>query len=70
MQRLNQFILVTVLVCLAIVMVQNTQIISFRFLNWTYGVAQLLLVLIVFIVGFLAGFLVAKWPRKQPDDLA
>lgn len=70
MNRVKQILLVVVLVLLAIVMVQNAQPVKFRFLNWQYDVSQLLLVLIVFVLGFLSGFAVAKWPRREPDDTA
>lgn len=68
MQKVKQFILMVMLIMLLIVMVQNHAPIQFRFLNWTYTVSQLLVVLIVFVVGFLAGFATAKWPRRKRDD--
>ncbi|HEU4364938.1 MAG TPA: lipopolysaccharide assembly protein LapA domain-containing protein [Candidatus Krumholzibacteria bacterium] len=70
MNRVKQILLIAVLMLLVVVMVQNAQPVKFRFLNWTYDVSQLLLVLIVFVVGFLSGFAVAKWPRRKQDDLA
>jgi len=68
MVRVRQALTLIVLVLLIIVMVQNAQPVKFRFLNWTYDVSQLLLVLIVFTIGFLSGFGTAKWPRRRRDD--
>jgi len=54
-----------------IVMVQNAQPITFRFLNWSYQVSQLLLVAIVLVLGFLGGFVTAWVPRRNhraPDE--
>lgn len=68
MNRVKQVLLIVVLVLLLIIMVQNAQPVKFRFLNWTYDVSQLLLVLIVFALGFLGGFAIAKWPRRKQDD--
>ena len=64
--RTVKIILFVVLATLAIiVMVQNAQPITFRFLNWSYQVSQLLLVVIVLVLGFLGGF-VATWvPRRS-----
>lgn len=70
MNRVKQVFLITVILLLVVVMVQNAQPVQFRFLNWTYDVSQLLLVLIVFAVGFLSGFAVAKWPRRPRHDTA
>jgi hypothetical protein len=48
-----------------ILMVQNAQPITFRFLNWSYQVSQLLLVAIVLVIGFLGGFISAKLMRSS-----
>ncbi len=68
MQRVKQVLLIIILVLLIIVMVQNAAPVQFHFLNWTYDVSQLLLVLIVFAVGFLGGFVTAKWPKRKAED--
>jgi uncharacterized integral membrane protein len=70
MVRVRQVLTMIVLILLIIVMVQNAQPVQFRFLNWTYDVSQLLLVLIVFVVGFVSGFGTAKWPRRKQDDFS
>jgi hypothetical protein len=53
-----------------IMMIQNAQPITFRFLNWSYQVSQLLLVTIVLVLGFLAGYITAKLPRRSKDPMA
>jgi uncharacterized integral membrane protein len=59
-------VIAIILILLAIiVMVQNAQPITFRFLNWNYQVSQLLLVAIVLVLGFLIGFLTAYVPRRK-----
>jgi uncharacterized membrane protein YciS (DUF1049 family) len=70
--RTVKIILFVVLATLAIiVMVQNAQPITFRFLNWSYQVSQLLLVAIVLVLGFLGGYVTAYVPRRKrtlPDE--
>jgi uncharacterized integral membrane protein len=62
-------VLIVVLIALVIiVMVQNAQPITFRFLNWTYQVSQLLLVTIVFVVGFLVGLVTGKVTGRRKED--
>ncbi|MDH4038759.1 MAG: LapA family protein [Candidatus Krumholzibacteria bacterium] len=68
MSRFKQFLFMFIAVVLLIVMVQNAQKVTFRFLNWQYEVSQLLMVLIVFVLAFVLGFATAKWPRRKQDD--
>jgi len=70
MRHVKQFILVVLGTLMVVVMVQNAQPITFRFLNWTFPVSQLLLVVIVLVLGFLTGFITAKVPRRNrtPDE--
>jgi uncharacterized integral membrane protein len=69
MKSIRQVFLVVILVLVIIIMVQNAQTTTFKFLNWSYQVSQLLLVVIVLTIGFLAGFVVAKLTRgRKPDD--
>lgn len=69
MKAVKQALLILFLVIVIIIMVQNAQPTTFRFLNWSYQVSQLLLVVIVFTIGFLTGVVAAKFPRgKKPDE--
>lgn len=45
------------IVLVAVVLLQNTQTVIFRFLLWKLEVSQLLLVLITLVIGFLIGLL-------------
>lgn len=60
MNQVRNVALIVLAVLVLILMIQNAQPITFRFLNWTYQVSQLLLVVIVLVLGFLAGFITAK----------
>jgi uncharacterized integral membrane protein len=70
MQMLKTILLVILFTLLAVLMIQNAQPVRFKFLNWQYDVSQLLLVLIVFVIGWLTGFIVAKTMgrKKQEQD--
>jgi uncharacterized integral membrane protein len=69
MKAIKQALLIVFLVLVIVIMVQNAQPTTFKFLNWSYQVSQLLLVVIVFAIGFLMGLVAAKFPRGQkPDD--
>ena len=60
-------VVVLLIVLVIVVMVQNAQPITFRFLNWTYQVSQLLMVTIVFVVGFLVGLVAGKTTGRRKD---
>ncbi len=68
MSGLKLTFMILLLVSLIILMVQNSQPVIFRFLHWNYSVSQLLLVLVVFVIGFLTGVLAAKWPARKPQN--
>ena len=65
MRQVKNFLLIVLGTLMAVVMVQNAQPITFHFLNWSYQVSQLLLVVIVLVLGFLAGFITAWIPRRS-----
>ena len=69
MQMLKTIFLVILFTLLAVLMIQNAQPVRFKFLNWQYDVSQLLLVLIVFVIGWLSGFIVAKTMGRKKKEL-
>lgn len=68
MRTVRTIFIVLLFSVLVIVMVQNSQLVTFNFLNWHYEVSQLLLVVIVFVIGWLTGFVGAKLTGKKKDD--
>jgi uncharacterized membrane protein YciS (DUF1049 family) len=65
-------ILLLVLVVLAVILlIQNTQIITFRLYFWQVSISQVILVPLIFVIGFVLGFLVEKFEkRKEKKGLA
>jgi uncharacterized integral membrane protein len=70
MNQIRSGLLIVLGVLIVIVMVQNAQPITFRFLNWSYQVSQLLLVVIALALGFLTGFITAKLTGRAKNDVA
>ena len=54
-----------VILLAAIILVQNTQVVTFRLLFWSAEISQLLLVLLMLGLGFMLGFLVAKLTGRK-----
>jgi len=48
------------LVLLAVLLIQNTQIVTFRLYFWKITISQIILVPLAVILGFILGFLMAK----------
>ena len=53
-----------------IVVVQNTQVVEFRFLVWTISMSRALMLFATLAIGFIAGWLVtsAKAKKEQKDE--
>lgn len=58
------------LVLTAILIIQNTDVVTIRFLMWQAQMSRVLLLLITFLMGLLIGFVGAKLPagRKSRSD--
>lgn len=69
MREVKLGLLLVVATLLGVVMVQNSRPIPVKFLSWDQEISTLLLVLIVFVVGLLTGFILARWPRRKKDAL-
>jgi uncharacterized integral membrane protein len=65
-----KLILVAVLAVLAgIVIMQNTQVVTFRLLFWQLTMSQILLLLVTLVVGFALGWVASKIPRGSEESL-
>jgi uncharacterized integral membrane protein len=47
-------------ILLLIVLIQNTQIVTLRLFFWKIGMAQILLILLTMMIGFVVGYIVAR----------
>ena len=65
MARLKTIGMAILAVLILIVMIQNMQIVSLKFLFWTMTLSLIVLLPLLIAVGFLAGYVVAKW--KKPS---
>ena len=55
---------VLAVLCLVVVL-QNTDVVTVRFLAWEAALSQVILLLLVLLAGFLLGYLVARKKRGQ-----
>jgi uncharacterized integral membrane protein len=58
-------IVAVLLVLLAIVLIQNTQEITFRMFFWKISMSQMILVPLAVLVGFLFGYFIAKVGKEK-----
>ncbi|MGB8952548.1 MAG: LapA family protein [Candidatus Aminicenantales bacterium] len=54
------------LVLLAILLIQNREIVTFRLFFWKIAMSQVILVPIAMFVGFVVGFLLARLRKDIP----
>lgn len=65
-----KLVLVSVIAVLTgIVIMQNTEVVSFKFLFWQFNMSRILLLLVTMILGFALGFFVAKLSPRSDEDL-
>lgn len=69
MRQLRNFTLIVLATLLVVLMVENSQTVTFRFLKWSYQVSQVLLVVVVLVLGFACGFITAKMTGRSKPDL-
>jgi len=62
-------IVVLVLVVLfAILLFQNTQVVTLKIYFWEIALSQIILLPLVLLIGFAAGYLVARFTGKAPKQ--
>lgn len=52
------------IVFFAVILIQNTQVVTMRIFFWKIAVSEVILVPSLLLLGFVVGFLVAKWKSK------
>lgn len=63
-----KIILVLILAALlAVIFVQNTDVVTFRVFFWTISVSQVILVPLIAALGFFLGFALGALRRRKPD---
>lgn len=58
--RPKQIFIAFVCLLLVILLAQNTEVVTLRFLFWKISMSRIILIPLVFLVGGLVGFLIAK----------
>lgn len=65
MVKLNIMAVIAFIALLIILLIQNAQFITFKFLVWTIRVPEVPAILLLVTVGFVLGFISAKSHRKK-----
>jgi uncharacterized integral membrane protein len=59
------WVLVVLLLLIAILVAQNTDVVAIRFLMWEGYLSRVVLILLSLVVGIIVGFVGAKLPRGR-----
>lgn len=67
---IRNIIFICLIVFVLIFVVQNTQVVEFRFLAWTISMSRALMLFGTLAIGFIAGWLLKlpKRKKEQPDE--
>ena len=70
MTMVRTLIFICLIVFVLIFVVQNTQVVEFRFLAWTISMSRALMLFGTLAIGFIAGWLLKlpKRKKEQPDE--
>lgn len=63
--KTKTIILIVLGVLLAILFIQNTQVITYRLFFWKIAMSQVILVPVIFFLGFFAGYWLAHFGRRR-----
>lgn len=44
---------------------QNTQVVEFQFLFWTFGMSRIVVISFMMLIGFVIGYLVARMEKTK-----
>ncbi len=61
--RLKSISLIILGILFFVVLLQNTQVVSFRFLFWELSMSRIILLPLVMVTGFIIGFFTGNRPR-------
>ena len=65
------WVLVVLLLLIAILVAQNTDVVAIRFMFWEGYLSRVVLILLSLVVGIIVGFVGAKLPRgRKPTPAA
>jgi uncharacterized integral membrane protein len=65
-----KLVLVSVVAVLTgIVIMQNTEVVSFKLLFWQFNMSRILLLLVTLLLGFVLGLIVAKLVPRSHEDI-
>lgn len=58
--KLKIYLAMGLSVCMLVFVLQNTELVSIRFLFWQFSLSRALLVLVIFLSGILGGYLLGS----------
>lgn len=65
MRTLKLIVALVLLLVVVMVVVQNTEVVTLRFLVWQLKMSQVVLLPLSILTGFLLGFLLARWRGRR-----
>ena len=63
--KTKMIVLIVLGVLLAVLFLQNTQVITYRLFFWKIAMSQVILVPLIFLLGFFAGYWIAHFGRRR-----
>jgi len=64
-QRIKWIAIGILIALIGVIIIQNTQVVSVRFLFWEWQMSRVLFIPLVALGGFVAGYLLARFQRRN-----
>ena len=68
MKNFKVIILLGLIALFAILLFQNTRVVTLNIYFWEIAMSQIILIPLVLLIGFVAGYLVARFAGKPPKQ--
>ena len=62
----TKLVLIVLLVAVCMILIlQNTEVVSFRFFFWHFGISRIVLIPVFVLFGFIIGYIVGERQKKR-----
>jgi len=68
-KNLKHILILVIILMLILLSVQNAEFVTIKFLFWSFATSRIVMILLLFAIGFLAGHLVANLNQMRKKKL-
>jgi uncharacterized integral membrane protein len=66
--KAKTIIIVVLIALFVIILLQNTEVVTFQLLFWKIGMSRIILLFFMLLIGFISGYITARITRKKNKE--